>query len=183
MPFNNRVTSLHQLLLIDLMMGSAHSHAPQWGEIISKENILILYIKLQSLDVFFNISILFFSECFVFISKKRLQEWSFRKNANPLCTLMEPFGLGHVVNERFALEVRKVHGQGREGRIQNWALKILKSKLQFHTVENIWKKPWICEKFSKSFICYRLLRLEIVQHKNLHKEFDPIMVRKEGGKL
>ena len=23
---------------------------------------------------------------------------------------MEPFGLGHVVNERFALEVRKVHG-------------------------------------------------------------------------
>ena len=24
---------------------------------------------------------------------------------------MEPFGLGHVVNERFALEVRKVHGR------------------------------------------------------------------------
>jgi hypothetical protein len=58
MPFNNRVTSLHQLLLIDLMMGSAHSHAPQWGEIISEENILIC-INLHILDVFFNISILF----------------------------------------------------------------------------------------------------------------------------
>ena len=90
-----------------------------------------LYWSAISMD-FFNISISFFNECFVFISHKRLKEWSFRKNANPLCTLMEPFGLGHVVNERFALEVRKVHGQGREGRIQNWSKKILKSKLQFY---------------------------------------------------
>ena len=132
---------------------------------------------------FFNISISFFNECFVFISNKRLKEWSFRKNANPLCTLMEPFGLGHVVNERFALEVRKVHGQGREGRIQNWSKKILKSKLQFYPSKISEKNLLIREKFSKSFICYRLLRLEIVQHKNLHKEFDPIMVRKEGGRL
>ena len=28
---------------------------------------------------------------------------------------MEPFGLGHVVNERFALEVRKVHGKKQLG--------------------------------------------------------------------
>ena len=132
---------------------------------------------------FFNISISFFNECFVFISNKRLKEWSFRKNANPLCTLMEPFGLGHVVNERFALEVRKVHGQGREGRIQNWSKKILKSKLQFYPSKISEKNLLIREKFVKSFICYRLLRLEIVQHKNLHKEFDPIMVRKEGGRL
>ena len=131
MPFNNRVTSLHQLLLIDLMMGSAHSHAPQWGEIIYEENILIC-INLQSRCISLIFLYLFFNECFVFISNKRLKEWSFRKNANPLCTLMEPFGLGHVVNERFALEVRKVHGQGREGRIQNWSKKILKSKLQFY---------------------------------------------------
>ena len=115
---------------------------------------------------FFNISILFFSECFIFISKKRLKEWSFRKNANQLCTLMEPFGLGHVVNERFALEVRKVHGQGREGRIRNWAKKIMKSKLQFYPAKICEKNLWIREKFSKSFICYRLLRLEITQNKS-----------------
>lgn len=41
-----------------------------------------------------------------------LDHWAF-----PLIELMmglgamEPFGLGHVVNERFALEVRKVHGR------------------------------------------------------------------------
>ena len=153
MPFNNRVTSLHQLLLIDLMMGSAHSHAPQWGEIISEENILIC-INLHSFDVFLHyFYIVFFSECFIFISKKRLKEWSFRKNANQLCTLMEPFGLGHVVNERFALEVRKVHGQGREGRIQNWGKKIMKSKLQFYPAN-------ICEnKSANSWEIFQIFHL------------------------
>ena len=52
MPFNNRVTSLHQLLLIDLMMGSAHSHTPQWGETISEETFLIS-IDLRNLDEYF----------------------------------------------------------------------------------------------------------------------------------